>query len=120
MEFAFKYVHYFVVHLILVWPLLAFLVVQIALLGLIAGRLERWPRFDAIYWAFITATTVGYGDIRPKVRGGKILSVLIAIVGVTFTGIIVAIAINSATMSFKEVPDEAQLQEAFGSSEIQN
>ena len=92
----------------------------IAVLGLVTGRLERWPRFDAIYWAFITATTVGYGDIRPKDRAGKILSILIAFIGVTFTGIIVAIAINSSTMSFNEVHDQAELQKTFGTTEIKN
>jgi voltage-gated potassium channel len=115
MVFALKYVNYFFEHLLLIWPLLAFLAVQIALLGLIAGRLERWPRFDAIYWAFITATTVGYGDIRPKDRAGKMLSILIAMVGVTFTGIIVAMAINSATLSFKEVHQTTNLQSIIDS-----
>jgi voltage-gated potassium channel len=110
MEFALKYLHYFFEHLVLAWPVLVFLAAIIALLGLIAGRLEGWPGFDSIYWAFITATTVGYGDIRPRNRAGKTLSVLIALIGVTFTGIIVALAINSATLSFKEVHHTSDVQ----------
>jgi len=27
---------------------------------------ESWIRFDSLYWSFITATTIGYGD-RPWV-----------------------------------------------------
>jgi voltage-gated potassium channel len=115
MEFALKYLHYFIMHLLLTWPLLVALALQIVLLGLIAGRLERWTWFDSIYWAFITATTVGYGDMRPKDRPGKILAILIVLVGVTFTGILVALAINSATMSFRDVHPEPDVQDAIES-----
>jgi voltage-gated potassium channel len=103
MEFAITYLGYFTDHLLLAWPLLGFMALLIMTLGVIAGVSETWKPFDSIYWAFITATTVGYGDIRPKKRFSRCVSVLIALVGVTFTGIIVALAINAATLSFKEV-----------------
>jgi voltage-gated potassium channel len=103
MEFSLKYFGYFSDYLVLAWPLLGFLALIIIMLGLVVGVIESWPRFDSIYWAFITATTVGYGDIRPKQRVSKLLSILIALVGVTFTGILVALAINAATLSFSEV-----------------
>ncbi len=57
---------------------------------------------DSVYWAFITATTVGYGDIRPTRPGSKALSVFIAFVGLTFTGILVALAINAATVTLSD------------------
>jgi voltage-gated potassium channel len=103
MEFTFKYIGYFTEHLLLAWPLLGFMALLIATLGVIVGVSETWKPFDAIYWAFITATTVGYGDVRPKNRFSRCVSVLIALVGVTFTGLIVALAINAATLSFKDV-----------------
>jgi hypothetical protein len=53
-------------------------------------------------YTFITATRVGYGYIRPLKPVSRILSVLIALIGVTFTGIIVAMAINAATKSFSD------------------
>jgi voltage-gated potassium channel len=86
----------------------------IATLGVIVGVSETWKPFDAIYWAFITATTVGYGDVRPKNRFSRCVSVLIALVGVTFTGLIVALAINAATLSFKDV-----YRVEFGNSPIE-
>jgi voltage-gated potassium channel len=101
MEFAFSYIHLFMLHLVAAWPLLALLAALIVVLGLLAGAVESWPRFDAIYWAFVTATTVGYGDIRPKKRLSRVLSILIAFIGVTFTGLFVALAISAATMAFK-------------------
>ena len=103
MEYTLKYFGYFFSDLALVWPLLGFLALIIMALGLVAGAIESWPRFDSIYWAFITATTVGYGDIRPKLRASRILSILIALVGLTFTGILVALAFNAATLSYSEL-----------------
>ena len=103
MEFSLKYFGYFFDYLALAWPLLCFLALIIIVLGLVVGAIESWPSFDSIYWAFITATTVGYGDICPKLRVSRMLSILIALVGVIFTGILVALAINAATLSFSEV-----------------
>ena len=103
MEFTLKYLDYFTEYLLLAWPLLGFIALLITTLGVIVGVSESWKPFDAIYWAFITATTVGYGDIRPKNRFSRCVSVLITLVGVTFTGLIVALAIHAATQSFRDV-----------------
>ena len=102
MDFTFSYLQYFFHHLTIAWPLLGTIALLITTLGIIVGFIESWGRFDSIYWAFITATTVGYGDIRPLKRVSRILSVLIALIGVTFTGIIVALAIDAATRAFSD------------------
>ena len=50
--------------------------------------------FDALWWALATLTTVGYGDIYPVTGLGKILSAVIALLGIGLvavpTGIISA------------------------------
>ena len=97
MQFTLDYLQIFFHALKLASPLLAFSALLIILLGMIVGLRESWGRLDSIYWAFITATTVGYGDIRPSGPLSKVLSVLIALVGMTFTGILVALAIYAAT-----------------------
>ena len=81
-------------------PILIFLIVCISLMGLIIGRKEGWSRFDALYHAFINATTVGYGDLYPKKKISKVLSVAIAVVGLIFTGILIAIGIHAANQAF--------------------
>ena len=41
---------------------------------------------DALYWAFITATTVGYGDIKPVTPEGRILAGALIFVGIGLVG----------------------------------
>lgn len=80
-------------------PLLLSLALVVAALGQVVGKMEGWSPFDSFYWSFITATTVGYGDIRPERRVSRILSILIALVGLTLTGILIALAIHAATLA---------------------
>ena len=110
MDFTIRYLQLFFKGVELASPLLFTTVVFIALLGLIVGARESWKWTDSIYWAFITATTVGYGDIRPIRDISKALSVLIAITGITVTGILVALSINAASTAFKDLHDMDQVE----------
>jgi voltage-gated potassium channel len=80
-------------------PLLLSLALIISALGQVAGKIEGWTPFDSFYWSFITATTVGYGDVRPGRRVARILSIVIALVGLAFTGIVIALAVHAATIA---------------------
>lgn len=102
MKFTLYFLNYFIETLALLYPLVLSFVVFIIVVGWLVGKIEGWTRFDSIYWAFITALTVGYGDIRPTHKLSKIASVFIAITGIMFTGLIVALTLNSATLAFKD------------------
>jgi len=41
---------------------------------------------DAIWWGFVTITTVGYGDIVPETTPGRITAVVLMLGGVAFLG----------------------------------
>ena len=80
-------------------PLLLSLATVITILGRVAGRREGYSRFDSIYWAFVTATTVGYGDFRPVHRSSRVIAIVIAILGLTLTGILIALAVHAGTVA---------------------
>jgi voltage-gated potassium channel len=113
MEFTFQFIKFFFFGLELAAPLLISLALLIILLGQIVGARESWDRFDSLYWSFITATTVGYGDFRPLARLSKLFAIMIALVGIIFTGIMVALAINAASISFKAVNDINELKSSI-------
>lgn len=87
----------------LTFPLWLSLAVFITLLGQVAGKQEGWSRFESFYWSFITATTIGYGDIRPLGRSSRIISVLIGFLGLVLSGIIIAVAVHAATVALDRV-----------------
>jgi len=43
---------------------------------------------DALWWSIVTATTVGYGDLVPVTRGGRLLALILMTVGVGFVSIL--------------------------------
>ncbi len=100
MEFTLTFVYRLLFGLYLSAPVLLMLVLIVVAIGLFVGRRESWNPGDALYWSFITASTVGYGDMRPRRRLSKFLSIVIAFVGLIFTGIVVAIAVNSLGVAF--------------------
>ena len=42
---------------------------------------------DALWWAVVTATTVGYGDISPTTWGGRAVAVMLMFVGIGVIGL---------------------------------
>lgn len=43
---------------------------------------------DAIWWAFVTATTVGYGDLSPTTSLGRIVATILMITGIGTIGML--------------------------------
>ena len=43
---------------------------------------------DSLWWSFVTATTVGYGDISPSTNIGRIIAAILMLVGIGFVGML--------------------------------
>lgn len=67
------------------------------------SRLDSFP--DALWWAIVTVTTVGYGDIVPVTQAGRALALVLMIGGVALFG---ALTANLASFLMpKEAPNSA-------------
>jgi voltage-gated potassium channel len=46
--------------------------------------------WDGIWWAVVTVTTVGYGDIYPRSVGGRIVAMIVMLFGIGFLSVLTA------------------------------
>ncbi|MDC3418290.1 potassium channel family protein [Aquibacillus salsiterrae] len=103
MMYRFKY-YYFRIPILL--RLLLTVMILMISFGLIIHMIEpnQFPSvFDGVWWAFVTGSTVGYGDYVPSSTTGKVLTILLILSGggvVTF---------YMATISAKTVKFENSL-----------
>ncbi len=63
--------------------------------------------FDAVYWATVSLTTVGYGDIYPVSTAGRIITMLSSFFGIA----IIALPAGIITAGFMEKLNERQRKE---------
>ena len=65
--------------------------------------------FDAIWWAAVTMTTVGYGDVVPITTGGRIVAVVLMLTaGVLFLAFIALLSAAFVELEFRELGGEME------------
>ena len=60
--------------------------------------------FDCLWWAIVTLTTVGYGDVVPVTTGGRLFTGLILLIGIGMISVPTAI-ISSAFLQIRNEDD---------------
>lgn len=86
-----------------IYIFLLFLVVFIIIIGSCMFVIEDGKNGftsipQSIYWAVVTITTVGYGDISPATAGGKLLAILVMLCGYS----IIAVPTGIVTSQFRK------------------
>lgn len=101
--------------------LVAVVAVSLGALAIFAVESGVNPRIgsmgDAAWWAIVTATTVGYGDISPVTTEGRVIAVVLMLLGIGVIGAFTA-TVASFFVTEDETPDlvaiEARLQRIEG------
>jgi voltage-gated potassium channel len=58
--------------------------------------------WDGLWWAMVTVSTVGYGDITPTGAGGQITAIILMFVGVGFVALLTAFVADRFIRSDEE------------------
>jgi voltage-gated potassium channel len=70
---------------------------------------------DALWWAIVTVTTVGYGDRFPVTEGGRIIAVVLMLVGIGLIGVLTA---TVASVFIKEHTDATKEEFKKGHADL--
>jgi len=88
------------------------LVTFIIAVGLLIGHIEGIGYGNGVYLAFVSALTVGYGDITPTTTLSRILCVgVLPVAGMLMTGIMVAGAIKAIEIGNLEMKEKKETLE---------
>lgn len=106
-------------------------VVSVAfVLVLLAGTLERFVEPDvftsfglALWWAVVTVTTVGYGDVVPESTGGRLVATMLMLTGLglipTLTSVVVATLVGKRTHAQQQQLDRQGKEHAEALARIE-
>jgi voltage-gated potassium channel len=63
---------------------------------------------EAVWWAFVTVATVGYGDYYPVTSAGRVLAVLMMLTGITLLGVLTSY-LASSFLNRRGLAEESKL-----------
>lgn len=97
---------------ILLFLFVTLILIYFASVGIYYFESEAQPEhfasiFDSLWWAIITLTTVGYGDVYPITVGGKVFTFFILMIGLG----IVAIPTGIISSALTTAVDKKELEE---------
>lgn len=89
---------------ILLFIVITLMLIYFSAVGIYYFENEAQPEhftsiFDSLWWAIITLTTVGYGDVYPITVGGKVFTFLILMIGLGIVAIPTGIISSALTRS---------------------
>ncbi len=63
--------------------------------GALVSRVDKIPLHEGVYFAFLTAFTVGLGDVVPKSHFSRFITVILSFLGLLLVGVLVGITVHA-------------------------
>ena len=101
--------------------ILSLMLVYLAACGIHYFEREAQPKefgsiLDSMWWAIVTLTTVGYGDVFPITAGGKFFTALVTLVGVGLIAIpsgLLASVLTESRVEREKIKESAESAEGI-------
>ena len=77
-----------------------------------AAETEFETLWDGVWWAVVTVTTVGYGDLTPHTVGGRVVGIALMFVGISFLSLLTA-AIASRFVREERSSEHTEMMDAL-------
>ena len=93
------------------WHLRALYLMLLALIMAVAVVIvatEKVSFGKAVYFSLIRGLTLGYGDIVPGTAIGRVISLGLGLIGILFTGLVVAVAVEATRRAWDETQTQAK------------
>ncbi len=74
--------------------------------------------FDAFYWSLITVSTVGYGDISPITHTGRVISMMLIVVGIGMISFATSVIVSAFSEKLDELKESRIIDEINKSREF--
>ena len=101
-EFEFKFVGYILLTVVFSFASLLYVLEQ--------GINENITSFlDALYWALVTVSTVGYGDISPVTDIGKMIAMVGIVFGIAMISFVTSVMVSAFAERFDELRSHSNL-----------
>ena len=68
------------------------LILLIVLGGVVLFVVEELTFWEGQYLAFVTSLTIGYGDLSPSAPVGRVVCIVLGVVGMVWMGLVVGLA----------------------------
>jgi Na+-translocating ferredoxin:NAD+ oxidoreductase RnfE subunit len=99
------FIRFHKVYWMTIWHIRSLLLVFLAMIAVnaaVIAHVEKMSFANALYFAFVTGLTLGYGDIVVITVAGRVFAILTGFVGMLFSGLTIAVAVYALRKSVND------------------
>lgn len=110
-EFEFKFLGYILITVVFSFASVLYIAEH--------GKNENITSFlDAIYWALVTVSTVGYGDISPVTDIGKVIAMVGIVLGIAMISFVTSVMVSAFAERFDELRTYSSINSLYNLEKV--